>query len=173
MNYRPHSSRVEIVLDAELTKVYCLYSNTGRTDAGERFLLSEPHGNLVFFGHWSSGMVFGRPPKRIWISTLNLAVLHIIGLCADPKMVWIYAESIVAFVKDVISFWNRPFVNLIRHTMGTTRPSSLNGPVSSAVEISGPVPACFRLGYPSPEPLLEWFNKHRTTIITYGGVING
>ena len=49
---------------------------------------------------------------------LVVHVRDIVGLCADKKMIDVYAKRIVAFVADILPTWDRTVCSHPRHAMG-------------------------------------------------------
>lgn len=90
--------------------------------------------------------------RPVFSSRASCFVHHIQSIfsgCAQEKMAWIYASSVITFMTNKKPFWNFPAIHLPRKSMGSKlfgfrgRPSKV--PISRLIFVSHPVPAIIRL----------------------------
>jgi hypothetical protein len=51
------------------------------------------------------------------MASLFAHIFHVVVICSDPKMFWVYARRVVTFVQDKQFIRDRPDVEFIRNSV--------------------------------------------------------
>lgn len=107
--------------------------------------------------------------KSCSASSFFVHICNVIGLSSNKKMGWPYTNTIVAFMKHKLSFWDLSKMKLPRKTMSRNLIAAISYVKIPTWKISpvlgsGPIPAFCSFAYLFPEALVY---VHRRGLLTY------